>query len=146
MEPLCLFDAASVCFPTVSLPPSLFLFAAQYLSTFHPLFSLSVCFPSLISLSLSVCFSPLFSLCVSLRKRLRHCGGGCSAGAEEIFFLSECYCQSWPITLDTHIYAPTHTHTSDVKHTSNANNYQSRFGTKWEKKPSTGPNRTQLTW
>lgn len=57
-------NGASVCFPTVSLPPSLFLFAAQHLSAFHPLFSLCL-LSSLICLSLSVCFPPLFSLCLS---------------------------------------------------------------------------------
>lgn len=91
MELLCLFDTPSVCFPTVSLPPSLFLFTAQYLSTFHPLFSL--CLLSLISSSL---YLLLISLSLSEKEvaalqRWVYCGG---RGDFFFFFLSEFNCQS----------------------------------------------------
>lgn len=56
-------NVCSVCFPTVSLLPPLFLFATQYLSTFHPLFSL--CFLSSSYHFFSV-FAFDFSLSLSL--------------------------------------------------------------------------------
>lgn len=147
IEPLCLFDAPSVCFPTVSVPPSLFLFAAQYLSAFIPC-SLSVCFPSLISPSLSVCF-PLFSLCVSLRKRLRHCGGGCNAGAGEFsffFFYQSVIVRAGPSPwIHTHMHPHTHSPQTSSARQMLTTNSQGLAQNK--KKPSeTGPNSTQLTW
>lgn len=103
-QSLCLF---SYCFPFH--PPLFFVCcsASTYLSS--PDLSL-----------FAFLLSSFSSVCVSMRKRLRHCGGGCWAGAwESFFFLSVCYCQSRPITLDTHtqtymrpqIQTREHTHT-----------------------------------
>lgn len=118
MEPPCLFDAPSGCFPTVSLPPSLFLFAAQYLSAFHPLFSL--CLPSLSYLSLSLFAFLLFSLSVSLSER------GCGIaevdvvwGQREGFFFIGVLLSELAHQLGyTHICTQTHTH----KHTPKTSN------------------------
>lgn len=163
MELLCLSDAPSVCFAPVPRPPSLFWSISPLLIPCFLSFSLSLalCLLSFSYLSLSLppslclLFSSLLSLCVSLRKRLRHCSGGCSAGAEEIFFYfhQSVIVRSWPITLDTHIHtlmhprAHIHTHASDVKHTLTASS--SEFGSELKEKKKlseSGPASTQLTW
>lgn len=65
-----------------------------------PLFSFaSPAFKTLPSFSLYLLSLFAFLLCRS-GKRLQHCRGGCTAGAGEFFF-NLCYCQSWPVTLDT---------------------------------------------
>lgn len=85
--------------------------------------SLSVCFPSLISLSLPVCLSPLFFLSRSLSER--GCGiaeVGVVRGQREIFFI-------WVLLSElahhlgyTYICTYTHTHTHTHKYTCKTSN------------------------
>lgn len=123
--------AIFVCF-SVSLhfsSPVLFLFAFLLLS---------------LSLSLSVCFPPLFSLCVSLRKRLQHCGGGCDAGAD-FFFIRVLLSELAHHLGYTHICTHTHTpQTSNTRQMLTTNSHGLELNKKSPQK--SGPNSTQLTW
>lgn len=119
-----------VCFPTVSLfVHRYFFFVAQHLPTFHPLIS-----PCLLSSSL------LSLLSVSLWER--GCGiaeVGVERGHRRVFCLVLFFYQYVIVRvvpspwIHTHTYMRpqiqtrehTHTHILDVKHTSDANNWQS---------------------